>query len=90
VCVVAAELARNLDLEPCNFRVVDVSGQPIAIAGQVELDVTVGSESVTHKFVVASIVSPALIGCDFLRRFGCTVDFARMILESTVCESLWT
>jgi transposase InsO family protein len=57
---------------------VDAQGRRIATEGEVDLALSVGHKKVKHTFVVARVTSDILLGMDFMRKFGCVVDFSRM------------
>ena len=58
-----------------------MNGQEVSVAGQVELELHVGDEKLSHLFVVADIVDTILLGFDFLKRFRCSLDFDCMQLQ---------
>ena len=45
--------------------------------GKIPLPVKVGNTETTHKFWVAEILDPCIIGLDLLTRWGARVDVSR-------------
>ena len=63
----------NLLLRP---NLVTASGQPLPMVDHIEATVQIGQLRVRHNFlVVESLVTPAILGTDFLQKHGLTLDF---------------
>lgn len=81
ISIIPVALADGLNLQPCRLKLIDVNGQEVSVAGQVELELCVGRERMIHSFVVADTVNTILLGFDFLKLFRCSLDFDRMQLR---------
>jgi gag-polyprotein putative aspartyl protease len=79
--LLSAKVVEGMCLRPCSVALVDAQGRAIGVSGEIELDITIGSQLVRHVFVVArGLESEVLLGCDFLQLNRCTVDFGSMRL----------
>ena len=65
ISIIPVEFAEGLILQQCSLKFIDVNGQEVSVAGQVELELHVGDEKLSHLFVVADIVDTMLLGFDF-------------------------
>lgn len=78
--LIRTDLVNGVQLQPCGLKLIDVNGQELQVAGQLELEVVLGNECVRHVFVVADVASKLLLGLDFLSRFHCVLDFSNSCL----------
>ena len=63
----------NLPVRP---KLVTASGEPLPMVDHIEATVEIGQLKVRHNFlVVESLVTPAILGTDFLQKHGLTLDF---------------
>ena len=63
----------NLLVHP---NLVTASGQPLPMVDHIEATMLIGQLRVRHNFlVVESLVTPAILGTDFLQKHGLTLDF---------------
>ena len=58
-----------------------VSGHNLEVMGEAQLEFKIGEQKFTHKFsIVKGVIRPALLGSDFLRTFGATLDYKNYTL----------
>ena len=58
-----------------------VSGYNLEVMGEAQLEFKIGEQKFTHKFsIVKGVIRPALLGSDFLRTFGATLDYKNYTL----------
>ena len=69
----APELLKKLCPYPA--RITGISGEEVEILGSLLLPCIVAGRLQTHKFVVADVVEPFLIGLDFMRSHRATWDW---------------
>ena len=62
-------------VESCAVRVHGISGEDIDVLGTLTLPCVVAERAVCHKFVVAEIVEPVLLGVDFMSLHRATWDW---------------
>lgn len=68
------------DIKAYNTRLCLADGGQIKTFGYIDLPVTIHDITLTHKFIIAEIDVPAIIGYDFLSKFKCTLDLGVGIL----------
>ena len=68
------------EIKKHNTKLCLADGGQIDTIGYVDLPVEVGDLVVTHRFTVADIDVPAVIGYDFLNKHNCTIDIGKGIL----------
>eukprot|EP00117_Sycon_ciliatum_P025918 scpid18163/ scgid5290/ Retrovirus-related Pol polyprotein from transposon 412; Protease; Reverse transcriptase; Endonuclease len=64
-------------LTPGSVVLKSVNDQPLSVQGEICLPVTLGGLMTGHHMIVADIAPAVLLGIDFLKLNGCTIDFAR-------------
>ena len=58
------------------LKLVSAAGEPISVVGQDVAPIRVGKLQVDHHFVAAhSLVTPVILGMDFLQKHGMVLDF---------------
>ena len=58
------------------LKLVSAAGEPISVVGQVVAPIRVGKLQVDHHFVaVHSLITPVILGMDFLQKHGMVLDF---------------
>ena len=58
------------------LKLVSAAGEPIPVIGEVAAPISVGTLHVDHNFVVVySLITPAILGIDFLQKHGIVMDF---------------
>ena len=62
---------------PTDCKIRTVAGELAGMLGKLPLPVKVGNTETTHKFWVAVILHPCIIGLDLLTRWGARVDVSR-------------
>ena len=62
---------------PTDCKIRTVTEELAGMLGKIPLPVTVGNTETTHKFWVAEILDPCIIGLDLLTRWGARVDVSR-------------
>ena len=61
------------------LKLVSAAGEPIPVIGKVIAPITVGALCVDHNFVVVhSLITPVILGIDFLQKHGIVLDFTTM------------
>ena len=59
------------------LQLVTASGEPLQVLDHIMAPVRIGQQSVSHEFVVVNnLVTPAILGVDFLQRHKLVLDFA--------------
>ena len=88
ICVVHPDLllrcAHDKDVEVTDSAVTlkMANGELVSVFGEARLQVQLTSDLVVeHKFVVADIESPAIIGLDLLRKYGAVIDVKNNMVE---------
>jgi len=55
---------------------VSAAGEPISVLGQITANIQLGSVKAAHCFIVVrSLITPVIIGVDFMQRHGLVLDF---------------
>ena len=71
-------------LKPGDLQLVCAAGEPMPVVGQANVVVQVGQLSVEHPLVVLdSLISPVILGMDFLQQHGLVLDFASSPISVT-------
>ena len=71
-------------LKPGDLQLVSAAGEPMPVVGQANVVVQVGQLSVEHPLVVVdSLISPVILGMDFLQQHGLVLDFASSPISVT-------
>ena len=61
---------------PKGLKLVSVAGEPITVIGEVVAPISVGTIHFDHNFVVVhSLITPVILGIDFLQKHGIVLDF---------------
>lgn len=61
---------------PKGLKLVSAAGEPIPVIGEVVAPISVGTLHVDHNFVVVhSLITPVILGIDFLQKHGIVLDF---------------
>lgn len=61
---------------PSTLKLVSAAGEPIPVLGQIVAPICVADLLVDHSFVVVkSLITPVILGLDFLHRHGIVLDF---------------
>ena len=72
----AADLLGAQHPTPEGVQVVSATGEPIPVVGRVVLPVRIGQAEVDHPLVVVcSLITPVILGIDFLQTHGLVLDF---------------
>ena len=67
-----------------SVHVVSAMGEPIPVLGRVTLPVQVGPIKVDHPLVVVqSLITPVILGIDFLQAHGLILDFTTTLVHVT-------
>ena len=57
-------------------KLVTASGKPLSVVDHIAATVQIGQLKVRHNFIVVnSLVTPVILGTDFLQKHGLTLDF---------------
>ena len=65
------------------IQLVTASGDPLTILDRVRAPVKIGDLELIHDFVVVeNLVSPVILGVDFLHNNGLVLDFPAYLLQS--------
>ena len=79
---IATKLQGTKSFSPAKARVVSATGEPITVLGCVTFPVQVGKVSVDHPLVVVkSLITPVILGIDFLQAHGLILDFTTTPVE---------
>jgi len=70
----------QLPLEHISTTLTAVNGSSVPVLGECVVGLGAGNLAVRHRVIVADIIPDVLIGIDFLRTHGCSIDFGRGIL----------
>ncbi|KAF7241674.1 hypothetical protein EG68_09741 [Paragonimus skrjabini miyazakii] len=85
------EFTQGFNRHDDNRKVKAVNGTILKSLGVTQVPVVINEVSVFHNFVVSEEIPwEAIIGCEFLKRFSCTVDFDRQVFRCGTCELLLT
>ena len=68
------------NLNPVEFEVVQVNGDPMPVMGQKVTEITLGPLRVSHQVVVADVKDDAILGIDFLTQHDCKLDLSSQLL----------
>lgn len=100
VTLLNSKFAQSLALviTPSRMKLSAVNNSPVPVVGESSVPLSIGNLTVTHPVIVADIEPDMLIGIDFLRLNGCTLDFDSEVLVAanctvplkSVCKSLAT
>ena len=72
----ATRLSRSQPVSEASVHVVSATGETIPVLGRVTLPVQVGPIEVEHSLVVVqSLITPVIIGINFLQAYGLILDF---------------
>lgn len=84
------------DLKPTDLRITAVTGERARVVGKRSLQITVSTCTVDHKFCLANIQDPCIIGPNVLTKWEATVDVPRATLylgtkavELHTTEEVW-
>ena len=82
----------EMELQPvseASVQVVSATGEPIPVLGLVTLPVQVGPIEVDHPLVVVqSLITPVILGIDFLQAHGLILDFTTTPVHVTTQPTL--
>ena len=66
----------KLNTAPRDLQLVSAAGESIPILGQITLPIQLGGLKVDHHFVeVRSLITPMILGIDFMHKHGLVLDF---------------
>ena len=66
----------KLNAVPRDLQLVSAAGESIPILGQITLPIQLGGLKVNHLFVVVrSLITPVILGIDFMHKHGLVLDF---------------
>ena len=66
----------KLNAAPRDLQLVSAAGESIPILGQISLPIQLGGLKVNHLFVVVrSLITPVILGIDFMHKHGLVLDF---------------
>ena len=92
-CVIP-DLSGVKQFGPKEPRIVSAAGETIPVMGHIHLPVKIGQLYVDHSFVVVhSLITPVILGIDFLRKHHLVLDFTsipigvKSRLTQEVCQS---
>ena len=77
-------LSRFPRMQPCSsgagdIKLVTASGEPLQVLDHVQASIKIGDLELPHNFVVVeSLVSPVIMGIDFLHNNGLVLDFTNL------------
>ena len=71
------------DQAECSLEARGVTGNSLRITGSQIIDVWIGEGRYPHQFLVCALDIPysAILGADFLRKYGARIDFDKMLLR---------
>ncbi len=68
-------------VKPVNSRLRTVTGETAPLLGKAEVQLKIGSSTLTREMWVAAIQDECILGLDFLEPLGCLVDLKEGILQ---------
>ena len=68
-------------LEGLPFDLCVADGQQLKVAGEMNMEITLGPIKAMHPVIVADIKAPAIIGMDFMTKFGCSLDLKKSLTK---------
>ena len=78
------QLPRSQLVNKASVHVVSATGEPIPVLGCVTLPFQVGPIKVDHPLVVVqSLITPVILGIDFLQAHGLILDFTTTLVHVT-------
>ncbi|GFV82332.1 retrovirus-related Pol polyprotein from transposon 17.6 [Trichonephila clavipes] len=78
----APEIKRETYLDPASRGATDHDGEKIDIHGKLKVKIQFGDTTYQHAVYVADIADPFILGLDFLKEHGFTLDFNKNELRS--------
>ena len=84
----SSNLSKHGMLPEYNRTVVTASGAALEVKGKTTVSLQIGEESYDADVIVADVENDLLIGLDFMRRHGCTVDVENnvLIIQGKKCD----
>eukprot|EP00117_Sycon_ciliatum_P048005 scpid84504/ scgid34234/ len=88
VTLLNSKFARSLSLNisPSPVKLSAVNNSSVPVIGQAPVAISISKFNAMHTVIVADIEPDMLIGIDFLRSHGCTLDFDNEVLETANCS----
>ena len=80
-CEVYQRHLRHVPLEPAFLRLTAINGSNVPVMGKCTVTIRLNGRLYTHRFVVAGVDEPGILGRDFLRVNRCYWDWERNTLE---------
>ena len=87
ISLVRGNLTTNhtLNTTPQGLQLVSAAGEPISLLGQITLPIQLGDIKTDHPFVVVqSLITPVILGIDFMQKHGLVLDFTTTLLPFIV------
>ncbi|GFU81553.1 retrovirus-related Pol polyprotein from transposon 412 [Trichonephila clavipes] len=78
----AQKIKRETPLDPPRVVLQTVTGEKIDIHGKLKVKIQFGDTTYQHAVYVADIADPFILGLDFLKEHGFTLDFNKNELRS--------
>ncbi|GFV82294.1 retrovirus-related Pol polyprotein from transposon 412 [Trichonephila clavipes] len=78
----STEIKRETYLDPASRGATDHDGEKIDIHGKLKVKIQFGDTTYQHAVYVADIADPFILGLDFLKEHGYTLDFNKNELRS--------
>ena len=73
---VATAYYRQIDRAPKGLELTSAEGKEIPVLGCITIPLCLGNLQVNHNFVVIpSLISPVILGIDFLQKYNLVLDF---------------
>ena len=77
ITLLTSKFAQSLqiNISPSPIKLSAVNSSPFPVLGQCSIPLSIGDFIVSHSVIVTDIEPDMLVGIDFLRSHGCTLDF---------------
>ena len=75
VSLISRELISR-PLKPCSLKARGIGGEELQVLGMKELEVSIGTLTISHQFMVVGMRNTCILGADFLKSGRMVVDIA--------------
>ena len=68
-------------VKPTDTQMLTVTGEVTPFLGKTDLEFEIGTQKLTHQFLIADIENDGILGMDFLKTHKCDLVLTRQILK---------